>query len=67
MLEPYECNGIKGVGYTLLIVSIMGVFRGYFQGTWNMMPTAISQIIEQIFVLIASIAGAYVLYHRGEK
>ncbi|MEI3215966.1 MAG: polysaccharide biosynthesis C-terminal domain-containing protein [Lachnospiraceae bacterium] len=45
----------------------MGVFRGYFQGLGTMMPTAVSQIIEQIFVLIASIAGAYVLYHRGEK
>ena len=32
-----------------------------------MMPTAVSQIIEQTFVLIASVAGAYFLYNRGAK
>lgn len=45
----------------------MGVFRGYFQGLGTMMPTAVSQILEQIFVLIGSIAGASVLYHYGDK
>ena len=67
MLEPMSAMALKVLGPALLIVSIMGVFRGYFQGLGTMMPTAVSQIIEQIFVLIASIAGAYVLYHRGEK
>ena len=32
-----------------------------------MMPTAVSQILEQIFVLIGSIVGASVLYAHGEK
>ncbi len=32
-----------------------------------MMPTAVSQILEQIFVLIGSIAGTYVLYNYGSK
>ena len=69
MLEPMSAPSGRHpqLGPALLIVSIMGVFRGYFQGLGTMMPTAVSQIIEQIFVLIASIAGAYVLYHRGEK
>ena len=33
---------------TLVIVAIMSVFRGYFQGMHTMVPTAISQIIEQV-------------------
>jgi Na+-driven multidrug efflux pump len=32
----------------IFIVSISSVFRGYFQGLQNMVPTAISQIFEQI-------------------
>lgn len=67
MKEPMSAMALKVLGPALIIVSVMGVFRGYFQGLGTMMPTAISQIIEQIFVLIASIAGAYVLYRQGEK
>ena len=33
---------------TLVIVAIMSVFRGYFQGMRTMVPTAISQIVEQV-------------------
>lgn len=65
--EPMSAMALKVLGPALLIVSVMGVFRGYFQGLGTMMPTAVSQIIEQIFVLIGSIAGAYILYNRGEK
>ena len=55
------------LGPAIFLVAIMGVLRGYFQGLGTMMPTAISQIIEQIFVLIASILGSYLLFQRGEK
>lgn len=67
MLEPMSALALKVLGPAILLVAIMGVLRGYFQGLGTMMPTAISQVIEQIFVLIASIAGSYILYQRGEK
>lgn len=67
LLEPMSALALKVLGPALLIVAVMGVFRGYFQGLGTMMPTAISQIIEQVFVLIASVAGSYFLYKRGEK
>ena len=35
---------------TIFLSGILGVFRGYFQAYRNMMPTSISQIVEQIFV-----------------
>ncbi|MFD1929322.1 oligosaccharide flippase family protein [Sporosarcina siberiensis] len=35
------------VSITLLIAPYMSVYRGYFQGFENMMPTAVSQVIEQ--------------------
>lgn len=45
---------------TLLIVAVMSVFRGYFQGMNTMVPTAVSQIIEQIFNAFFSVYLAYV-------
>lgn len=67
MGEPMSALALKVLGPALLIVSVMGVFRGYFQGLGTMMPTAVSQILEQVFVLIGSIAGAYFMYRYGEK
>lgn len=45
---------------TLVIVAIMSVFRGYFQGMRTMVPTAISQIVEQIFNAVFSVYLAWV-------
>ncbi len=65
MLEPMSAMALKVLGPALLIVSVMGVLRGYFQGLGTMVPTAVSQILEQIFVLIGSVAGAYILFDYG--
>ncbi len=46
---------------TIFIVSIMSVYRGYFQGMKNTMPTAISQVTEQIVNGIFSVVMCYVL------
>lgn len=51
----------------LLIVAIMGVLRGYFQGLGTMIPTAISQVLEQIVNAVVSIVGAQVLLGYGES
>ena len=67
MEEPMSAMALKVLGPALLLVSVMGVFRGYFQGLGTMMPTAVSQVLEQIFVLIGSIVGASVLYNYGDK
>ncbi len=67
MLEPMSAMALKVLGPALLIVSVMGVLRGYFQGLGTMVPTAASQILEQVFVLIGSISGAYFLYDYGSK
>lgn len=45
---------------TLIIVAIMSVFRGYFQGMHTMVPTAISQIVEQVFNAFFSVYLAWI-------
>ncbi len=44
---------------TTFVVALLGVFRGYFQGKGTMMPTAFSQIAEQIINAIISVFAAW--------
>ena len=67
MESPLSVYALKMLAPGLLIVSVMGVLRGYFQGLGTMVPTAISQIIEQIVNAVLSIAGAYVLFKVGMR
>lgn len=46
---------------TIFVVAVMGVLRGLFQGKGTMIPTAISQIVEQIVNAFVSIYAAYSL------
>jgi stage V sporulation protein B len=51
----------------LFIVAVMGVIRGFFQGMGTMVPTAASQIIEQIVNAIVSIIGASYLIQMAKE
>lgn len=52
---------------TLFIMSILGVLRGYFQGLGTMIPTAVSQVLEQIANCILSIVCGIFLMKAGDK
>lgn len=65
MLEPMSSLALKVLAPTLLVVAVMGVLRGYFQGLGTMIPTALSQVFEQVFVVIASLMGATILFDYG--
>lgn len=45
---------------TIFLSGFLSVYRGYFQAYGNMVPTSISQIVEQIFNAIVSIVAALV-------
>lgn len=49
----------------LFFVPIMSTFRGYFQGAQDMVPTALSQIIEQLFRVAVGLFLAYKLVSVG--
>ena len=48
---------------TIFFSGILGVFRGYFQGMRTMVPTAISQIVEQVANAVISIGAAVFFIH----
>ncbi|NFD77719.1 polysaccharide biosynthesis protein [Clostridium botulinum] len=54
-----------GISLAPLFISIMSVFRGFFQGMQNMNYTAISQLIEQLGRVIFGVGLAYILLPRG--
>lgn len=56
---------IKALAPTIVVVTIMAVMRGYFQGMSNMAPSGISQVIEQVVNAIFSVVLAYLFIGRG--
>lgn len=56
---------IRAMSPSLLLVSVMAAFRGFFQGLENMVPTATSQILEQMGRLAAMLTLAVLLMDRG--
>ena len=49
---------IRALAPALLIVPVMSLIRGYFQGYQNMIPSAITQVVEQVvrvaYILLAT-------------
>lgn len=56
---------LMALGPALLFVPFMSAFRGFFQGKQDMVPTAISQIIEQTTRLIVGLSLTYLLLDYG--
>ncbi len=57
--------GYITVSVSLIFSSITSIFRGYFQGYENMVPSAISGIVEQVFKLIVGLSLAFLFNRYG--
>lgn len=65
MMDPDVKPGIQALSLALLCVAVMSAFRGYFQGHQNMLPTAISEVIEALGKLVFGYTLAMVLMQFG--
>ncbi|WP_240763002.1 putative polysaccharide biosynthesis protein [Paenibacillus thalictri] len=63
--NPEALPAIRALAPALLLFPLIAIMRGYFQGRQNMLPNGLSQIIEQIFRVVASVALAYALLGYG--
>lgn len=52
---------IRSLAPALLILPVMSLLRGYFQGFDDMVPTAVSQILEQIARVVYMLAATYAI------
>lgn len=64
--------GYPGAYYSMLalvpalfVVPLLSAYRGFFQGTQNMAPIAISQIVEQVFRVSVGLVLAYKFVNIG--
>lgn len=57
--QPNAVLALKILSPTIFLSGILGVYRGYFQAYRNMLPTSVSQILEQIFNAMVSILAAW--------
>ncbi len=48
----------------ILLAGLLGVMRGFFQANSNMMPTSVSQILEQLVNAVVSVGAAVWLIRR---
>ena len=62
---PFCVYALRTLAPTIWIMAYLGVLRGYFQGHGTMIPTAISQILEQVVNAIISVVAASVLFKVG--
>ena len=56
---------ILAIAPAIFIVAIMATYRGYFQGRKKMLPTAISQVTEQLTRMTVMILLAFYLLQYG--
>ncbi len=56
---------ILAIAPTLFFISVTSFFRGFFQGHGNMLPTALSQLIEAVGKVVFGVFFAYHAVGRG--
>ena len=58
-------KAVLAVAPTIFFICIVSAIRGYYQGLSNMIPTAVSQVIEAVGKLVFGLFLAYYLMGKG--
>lgn len=59
--DPRQVAVMRSLSYAILIIPVLSIMRGYFQGYADMMPSAMSQFVEQFARVIWMLLTAYVI------
>ncbi len=65
--NPDSARCMIAIAPTLFFICVSSAVRGYFQGLGNMIPTAVSQILEALGKLILGVGFAMWALKRGES
>ena len=63
--NPDARYAVMAVAPSVLMVAVLSVFRGYYQGRANMTPTAVSQVIEALGKLVVGLGLAWYGKQQG--
>lgn len=67
MGDPQLAILLRVVAAVFLLFPILSLFRGYFQGKGDMVPTAVSQVGEQLIRVVTILLAAYLLVKGGNS
>ncbi len=62
---PYAIYSLMTLAPSVLFGCLVSIYRGYFEGQRNMMPTAISEIVEAAVKVILGLSLAYLVMKVG--
>ncbi len=65
--SPYSFYAMLCLSPTVFFGCIASIYRGYYEGQRNMLPTAVSEIIEAVVKLVIGAALAYLILVAGMK
>lgn len=64
MNDPRLTPLLRMIAVVFLIMPVIALLRGFFQGSDNMMPTAVSQVSEQLIRVVTILVSAlFLVYH----
>lgn len=63
--SPYSLYAMLCLAPTVFFGCVVSIYRGYFEGQRNMLPTAISEIIESLIKFIFGLTFAYIVMKFG--
>lgn len=59
--DPRQVAVMRSLSYAILIIPILSIMRGYFQGYADMMPSAMSQFVEQFARVVWMLLTAFII------
>ena len=65
--SPESLPGVLVIAPAVLFCSVTAVYRGYYEGLNDMLPTALSQVIEAIVKAGLGVGLSYFVYSNGER
>ena len=65
--SPESLPGVLIIAPATLFCSITAVYRGYYEGLSDALPTALSQIIESVVKAALGIGLSYFVYYNGAR
>ena len=54
---------MRAVSFALILIPVMSLIRGYFQGNESMGPTSVSMVVEQLVRIVVLLGGAFVVMY----
>lgn len=67
MNDPQLAVLLRVVAVVFLIFPIVSILRGFFQGRGDMVPTAVSQVGEQLVRVVTILLAAFLLVREGHS